>query len=117
MVDDVAGCEALVCALLSVEPDIPNADDLILRAAVAVMYLAQHPSLRCETVDASTIVLKHASDGMHTPASLNATMKFPYAVLPASARLQLRPMVLVFGHCRSAADVDSHCYHYDESTQ
>lgn len=47
MADGVAGCEALVCALLSVEPDIPNANDLILRAAVAATYLAEEASLRC----------------------------------------------------------------------
>lgn len=46
MADGVAGCEALVCALLSVEPDIPNANDLILRAAVAALYLAEEASLR-----------------------------------------------------------------------
>lgn len=46
MVDGVAGCEALVSALLSVEPDIPNANDLILRAAVATSYLAEEASLR-----------------------------------------------------------------------
>eukprot|EP00903_Cladosiphon_okamuranus_P017674 g16275.t1 len=46
MADGVAGCEALVCALLSVEPDIPNASDLILRAAVAASYLAEEASLR-----------------------------------------------------------------------
>lgn len=46
MVEGVAGCEALVCALLSVEPDIPNASDLILRAAVAASYLAEEASLR-----------------------------------------------------------------------
>ena len=46
MADGVAGCEALVCALLSVEPDIPNANDLILRAAVAASYLAEEASLR-----------------------------------------------------------------------
>ena len=46
MADGVAGCEALVCALLSVEPDIPNSSDLILRAAVAASYLAEEPSLR-----------------------------------------------------------------------
>lgn len=46
MADGVAGCEALVCALLSVESDIPNANDLILRAAVATSYLAEEASLR-----------------------------------------------------------------------
>eukprot|EP00752_Nemacystus_decipiens_P003774 g3475.t1 len=46
MADGVAGCEALVCALLSVEPDIPNANDLILRAAVAASYIAEEASLR-----------------------------------------------------------------------
>lgn len=46
MADEVGGCEALVHALLSVEPDIPNADDLILRAAVATSHLAEQRSLR-----------------------------------------------------------------------
>ena len=46
MAEEVGGCEALVHALLSVEPDIPNADDLILRAAVATSYLAEQGSLR-----------------------------------------------------------------------
>lgn len=46
MVDGVAGCEALVCALLSVEPDVPNANDLILRAAVATSTLAEDASIR-----------------------------------------------------------------------
>lgn len=48
MADEVGGCDALVHALLSVEPDIPNADDLILRAAVLTAYLAEQSSLRCE---------------------------------------------------------------------
>lgn len=48
MAEDVQGCDALVCALLSVAPDIPNADGLILRAAVATKHLAEQPSLRCE---------------------------------------------------------------------
>lgn len=47
MADEVGGCDALVHALLSVEPDIPNADDLILRAAVLTAYLAEQGSLRC----------------------------------------------------------------------
>lgn len=46
MADDVGGCDALVCALLSMEPDIPNAHDLILRAAVATSYIAEEDSLR-----------------------------------------------------------------------
>lgn len=46
MADGVAGCEALVCALLSVEPDIPNAYDLILRAAVAISAIAERASFR-----------------------------------------------------------------------
>lgn len=46
MAEGVAGCEALVCGLLSVEPDIPNAKDLILRAAVATSYLAEEASFR-----------------------------------------------------------------------
>lgn len=46
MAEGVAGCEALVCGLLSVEPDIPNANDLILRAAVATSYLAEEASIR-----------------------------------------------------------------------
>ncbi|CBJ28789.1 conserved unknown protein [Ectocarpus siliculosus] len=46
MAEEVAGCEALVCGLLSVEPDIPNANDLILRAAVATSYLAEEASIR-----------------------------------------------------------------------
>lgn len=46
MADGVAGCEALVFALLSVAPDIPNAYDLILRAAVATSYIAEEASLR-----------------------------------------------------------------------
>ncbi|CAM9199761.1 unnamed protein product [Laminaria digitata] len=46
MADEVGGCDALVHALLSVEPEIPNADDLILRAAVATAYLAEQGSLR-----------------------------------------------------------------------
>lgn len=50
MADEVGGCDALVHALLSVEPDISNADDLILRAAVLTAYLAEQSSLRCEHV-------------------------------------------------------------------
>lgn len=46
MADGVGGCEALVFTLLSVAPDIPNANDLILRAAVATSYLAEDPKLR-----------------------------------------------------------------------
>ena len=47
MAEDVTGCEALVCALLSEAPDIPNAADLILRAAVATKHIAEVPFLRC----------------------------------------------------------------------
>ncbi|CAM9409161.1 unnamed protein product [Ascophyllum nodosum] len=46
MAEDVTGCEALVCALLSEAPDIPNAADLILRAAVATKHIAEVPFLR-----------------------------------------------------------------------
>lgn len=46
MTEGVAGCEALVFALLSVEPDVPNANDLILRAAVATSNIAEEASLR-----------------------------------------------------------------------
>lgn len=53
MADEVGGCDALVHALLSVEPDIPNADDLILRAAVATTYVAEQGSLRCENMSSA----------------------------------------------------------------
>ncbi|CAM9826667.1 unnamed protein product [Scytosiphon promiscuus] len=46
VVDGVAGCEALMCALLSVEPDVPNANDLILRPAVATSSLDEDASIR-----------------------------------------------------------------------
>lgn len=46
MAEGVAGCEALVFALLSVAPDVPNANDLILRAAVATSNIAEEASLR-----------------------------------------------------------------------
>ncbi|CAM9509876.1 unnamed protein product [Choristocarpus tenellus] len=40
------GCESLVFALESRSPEVPNAADLILRAAVACMYLAENPTTR-----------------------------------------------------------------------
>lgn len=46
LADGVDGCDALIVTLLSVAPDIPNANDLILRAAVATTYLAEDPKLR-----------------------------------------------------------------------
>lgn len=46
MVNDVGGCEALVFTLLSVSPEVPNAFDLILRAAVASASIADHAHLR-----------------------------------------------------------------------
>lgn len=61
MADGVGGCEALVFALLSAAPDVPNAAaavDLVLRAAVATSYIADHTdaNLRYDTKSSTASV-------------------------------------------------------------
>lgn len=80
MADGVGGCEALVCTLLSVPPDIPNAYDLILRAAVATTYLTEHDSLRYSTArDAQYMNISHVDLGVCFFRSDMASFNLPHS--------------------------------------
>lgn len=71
MSDGVTGCEALVWALLSVAPDVPNAEDLIHRAAVAVKCIAKEPSLRYGTSALSLIPTDNSTKFLTQNESIN----------------------------------------------